>query len=136
MQISAGGIIVYNEKILLLKKRNGSFCLPKGHLEYGETLEETAVREVTEETNIDGKVLFYIGHMRYSYKNIRNNKMTDKEVHWFLMDPLSFDPIPQKSEGFIWCGFKHYTAALKLVNYMNEKKIISDAIEAYKEMKS
>ena len=66
MQISAGGIIVYNEKILLLKKRNGSFCLPKGHLEYGETLEETAVREVKEETNIDGKVLFYIGDMRYS----------------------------------------------------------------------
>lgn len=135
MQISSGGIVVKDREILLLKKKNGSYCLPKGHIEYGETLEKTAIREVKEETNIDGNILFYIGHMRYSYRNIRSNKMNEKEVHWFLMEPLSLEPKPQRSEGFIWCGFKYYKQALKLVSYKNERDIIKDAISIYKEIK-
>ena len=53
------GAIVYrryhgNIQILLIKHINsGHWSFPKGHVEFGETEPETAIREIMEETNID-----------------------------------------------------------------------------------
>ena len=49
--VAAGGIIRRGDEVLLLyKPKLNEFVLPKGHVEAGETLEQTAVREVQEET--------------------------------------------------------------------------------------
>ena len=55
---SCGGIIFYktkqNTKILLVKNNNGRYwSFPKGHIEDGETEQETAIREIKEETGLD-----------------------------------------------------------------------------------
>ena len=55
---SCGGIIFYktkqNTKILLVKNNNGRYwSFPKGHIEEGETEQETAIREIKEETGLD-----------------------------------------------------------------------------------
>ena len=53
------GLYIFNEKNqVLLGLRTGShdahtWCPPGGHMEYGETFEQTAVREAKEETNLD-----------------------------------------------------------------------------------
>jgi len=55
--IGIGVIIIRDGKILLGKRRNahgaGSWCCPGGHLEYGESLEDCARREVREETGLE-----------------------------------------------------------------------------------
>lgn len=55
--IGMGVIIIRNGKILLGKRRNahgaGSWCCPGGHLEYGESFETCARREVSEETGLE-----------------------------------------------------------------------------------
>ncbi len=50
--LSAGGLVLEDGYILLIRNRNGHWGLPKGHWESGELLEETAIREVREETGI------------------------------------------------------------------------------------
>ncbi len=56
-QVGVGIIITRNDQVLLLKRRNvhgaGSWSTPGGHLEFGETPEECAIRETKEETNLD-----------------------------------------------------------------------------------
>ena len=57
------GIIVFdNDKVLVVKHLDGHYGFPKGHVENNETEEETAIREVKEETNCDAKIIpgFYV----------------------------------------------------------------------------
>ena len=68
-EISAGGLIVFENTILLLKKFNGDWVLPKGRVEKGETIKQAALREVLEESGVKAEILKYIGMANYKYRN-------------------------------------------------------------------
>ncbi len=55
--IHSAGAVLYTvldgqRQYVLVREKNGSYGLPKGHVEPGETLAETALREVWEETGV------------------------------------------------------------------------------------
>ncbi len=50
---SCGTIICDGDKVLLIASLQGDWGFPKGHVDEGETEEETALRETKEETNLD-----------------------------------------------------------------------------------
>jgi 8-oxo-dGTP pyrophosphatase MutT (NUDIX family) len=70
-EVSAGGVIYREQQgeihiaLIHVRKRWG---LPKGHIEEGERIEETAVREVREETGLLGKVDRKLGTISYTYR--------------------------------------------------------------------
>lgn len=59
------------------------WSLPKGHIEPGETAEQTAEREVREETGIHGSVLRELGTIDYWF--VVESRRVHKTVHHFLM---------------------------------------------------
>ncbi|MCX2929300.1 NUDIX hydrolase [Mycobacterium sp. CVI_P3] len=59
------------------------WSLPKGHIEQGETAEETAIREVAEETGIRGQVLAALGSIDYWF--VTEGRRVHKTVHHYLM---------------------------------------------------
>jgi 8-oxo-dGTP pyrophosphatase MutT (NUDIX family) len=59
------------------------WSLPKGHIEMGETAEQTAVREVAEETGIQGSVLAALGSIDYWF--VTEGRRVHKTVHHYLM---------------------------------------------------
>jgi 8-oxo-dGTP pyrophosphatase MutT (NUDIX family) len=63
------------------------WSLPKGHVEPGETTEQTAVREVREETGITGSIVAPLGSLSYSF--MVSGRRVYKRVHHFLMDAES-----------------------------------------------
>jgi 8-oxo-dGTP pyrophosphatase MutT (NUDIX family) len=85
---SAGGLVAKGGKVLLVKVTNLKgeevWCFPKGHLEKGETAEQAAVREVTEETGWRCKSLGPILTVGYFFK--RQGRLVSKKVDWFLME--------------------------------------------------
>lgn len=60
--------------------------LPKGHVEAGESLEETAIREVREETGRHARILAELGECRYAYENLATGEAISKCVVFFLME--------------------------------------------------
>ncbi len=91
---SAGGIVVDVRDgqaiIAIIARRNRAgrveWCLPKGHVEPGETLVETAMREVAEETGIIGRVLVELGTIDYWFAT--STKRVHKFVHHYLLEAL------------------------------------------------
>jgi 8-oxo-dGTP pyrophosphatase MutT (NUDIX family) len=98
---AAGGIVVRDDSVLSIY-RFERWDFPKGHVEPGETDEETAVREVTEETGIDclsiGKDLGYTYHIFLS----PDNRFVLKETHWYEMSTTTNKtPSPQTEESIL-----------------------------------
>jgi len=59
------------------------WSLPKGHIELGETAEQTAIREVAEETGIQGDVLASLGSIDYWF--VTEGRRVHKTVHHYLL---------------------------------------------------
>ena len=65
------------------------WSLPKGHIEQGETAEETAMREVHEETGVRSSVLAELGSIDYWF--VTEGRRVHKTVHHYLL--LAADPV-------------------------------------------
>jgi len=128
------GAIVFNEKtekILLVKMHNGNWGFPKGHIENNETKEETAIREVHEETNVNIKI---IPDFEREIKYIPNEK-TIKKVTIFAGitqdEEVTIDTF--EIEDFQWCT---YEEALKLVTYKLQKDVLENARKVFIKLKT
>jgi 8-oxo-dGTP pyrophosphatase MutT (NUDIX family) len=92
--ISSGGVIYkYREQqqlvVLLYRETTKSWHLPKGTQVGEETLTETALREVKEETGIDAEIECEVGFLYSTFR--RDSSVIFKKTHYFLMSPRSED---------------------------------------------
>lgn len=109
IEISAGGV-VYRQassndqlQIQLITDRYGKMSFAKGKREEGETIEQTALREIWEETGITGKIVKPIDIIKYKYNHPKLGEV-DKEVHYYLVENLDGSLRPQVEEirGVAW----------------------------------
>lgn len=131
--VSCGGVVIFRGKILLLYKncrnRYEGWVLPKGTMEPGESQEQTALREVREETGVRAKIIEYVGKSEYSFNIPRN--VVEKEVHWYLMSSENYFSKPQREEFFLHSGYYRYIEAIHLLKFPNEKMILKKAYQMY-----
>ena len=130
---SCGGVVIFRGKILLLyknyKNRYEGWVLPKGTVEKGEEYNETALREVHEETGVKATIVKYVGKSSYTFTTY--NDVINKDVHWYLMMSDSFYSKPQREESFCDSGYYKYHEAYHLLKFPNEKQILEQAYEEY-----
>ena len=86
---SAGGIIYKDGKMLLIYSAGRStYEFPKGTIEDNESIEETAIREIKEETGYDGTITHDLGSETYDYTDQKTQTPYRKTVSYFLMTPV------------------------------------------------
>lgn len=137
-EISAGGVVLFGNAILLLRKFNGDWVLPKGKVEKGEDKKQAALREVLEETGVKAEITKYLGEIHYTFKeNWDENKSVHKTVFWYLMKSKNMNTIPQKEEGFVDAKYIHIDRVVEFAKYDDEKEIIKVALlEVKKRLKN
>ncbi len=130
---SSGGIIYRSvdnqiEVALINKGDRKIWCLPKGAIERDETQEETAVREVQEETGLKGEIVEKIDQIEYWFYWKSDQTRYHKTVHFFLLKYLEGTPHSDdiEVEDVLWFSLEE--ALLKL-SYANEVKIMEKVKE-------
>ena len=124
---SCGGVVIFRGKNY--KNRYEGWVLPKGTVEKGEEYNETALREVHEETGVKATIVKYVGKSSYTFTTY--NDVINKDVHWYLMMSDSFYSKPQREEYFCDSGYYKYHEAYHLLKFPNEKQILEQAYEEY-----
>ncbi|MDC8101258.1 NUDIX domain-containing protein [Chryseobacterium rhizosphaerae] len=104
---AAGGIVSNPEGEILFIKRLGKWDLPKGKMEKGESQEESAVREIEEETGLKDVELVQFINTTYHIYVERNGEKILKCTHWFEMNFSGEDTFkPQAEEGITEVAWK------------------------------
>ena len=113
---AGGGLVLNDKKEVLFIYRGNKWDLPKGRIEKGEQIEETAVREVEEEcgiTNVFIDNFLITTYHLFSYKG--ENRL--KETHWYLMSSTHKGVLtPQLEEGITEVVFKNKQESLKALD--------------------
>lgn len=128
-EYSAGGLVFDTfgrVAIIARHSRSGhlEWCLPKGHIEKGETPSQTAVREIHEETGILGEVVDSIATIDYWFTG--TSQRIHKLVHHYALRYVSGelsvlgDP-DHEAEDALWV---HFDELGNVLSYPNERKIV------------
>ncbi|TAL22460.1 MAG: NUDIX hydrolase [Nitrospirae bacterium] len=130
-QVSSGGVIFRTNadktEIALIAVKGGNvLSLPKGIVDKGESPEETAVREVREETGLRGRIKDKIGEISYWYYIKGENARCRKTVHFYLMEYLSGSTKDHDAEVDDAAWFP-LDEALGKVSYKGDREIIEKA---------
>ena len=111
-----------NEIRYLLVRANSpskEWVLPKGHIENGETAEQAAVREVTEESGVVAEVLAFLDYSRFA---VAKDQVC---VANYLMKVVREDE-PAETRAFQWCNFEK---ALDRLTFKESSQILVQANE-------
>lgn len=132
---AAGGVIIDDGRMLILDRPSrDEVRLPKGHIEPGEAPQETALREVQEETGLGGlEIVDDLGSrvVEFDYKNAHYRRTE----HYFLMRRTSEAQIsrpPKDARDFhpMWVPIDK---AVDMLTYSAEQDVARRAITAYRE---
>ena len=134
--VSAGGI-VYRfhgdeiEVVVCCRIEPKSCNLPKGTPESSETIEETALREVREETGLKVNIDKYVGEVCYEFFSPKDQVMVEKSVFYYLMIPTggSFELHDHEFDNVSWIKEDKINTTL---TYQNEVAIVQKGISLVK----
>lgn len=135
--VSAGGVVWRRgsggaEVLVCHRASEDLWALPKGTPEPGETLEETALREVREETGVEVAIEGSLGDITYWFSRPQEGVRYYKTVHHFLMRPTggSTDDHDLEFDEVRWVPLQE---ALGLLTYANEAKVLRRAMALIEE---
>ncbi|MDR3107690.1 MAG: NUDIX hydrolase [Bifidobacteriaceae bacterium] len=134
-EVSAGGLVVdaiegvAQAAVIARRNRGGrlEWCLPKGHLEPGESPAQAAVREIREETGIVGQVVKHLGTIDYWF--LGEGHRIHKVVYHYLLSAqggwLTAENDPDsEAEDAAWVPLDQLRERLA---YPNERRLVQVA---------
>lgn len=130
---SAGGIVVRSmdagpELVIGMRRREHgvTWTLPKGTPESGETIAETARREVREESGIEVEIVERLPSIQYAF--VQYGARVHKTVHYFLMHPVGGD-LSRHDHEFADVRWVTFNEAQHLLSFETERGLVSSAQE-------
>lgn len=131
---SAGGVVVSFQRerpslVVGMRRRARdavTWTLPKGTPDPGETVEQTALREVAEETGLEVRIVERLPSIEYDF--VQAGTRIHKVVHYFLMEPIGGD-LTRHDHEFERVRWIPFDEAGELLSFPTERALVAAAQE-------
>lgn len=126
---SCGTIIINNGKVLVIKqKKSGTYNFPKGHMEKGETEEQTAIRETKEEINL---IVNIDSNKRFELSYLQKENIY-KTVVYFIAYINDINSLKLKNDEVIEAKWIKIDEVEDILSFENLKKLWSKVLKSIK----
>ena len=133
---AAGGVVIRPgrsgefEVLLVLKRQPQEWRLPKGKIKPGEAPEQTAVREVLEESGVEAEILRPLTEAQHQFTDPRDGRRKVKRTQFFLMRPVGGEPRPIDGR-FAQAVWLPVSRAIETLTFDTEKEVVRKAWSAF-----
>jgi len=135
-EVSAGGVVFRMRDdagfdVALIRTHEGRWQLPKGWVEEGESVEETATREVREETGIEANVIGALGDIEYWYTSTYDPEpaRVHKFVHFYLLQYIAGSTEDHDHE-VLEARWVDLADAPRMLAFKDERRLVATAQDA------
>lgn len=136
-EFTAGGVVYRTGKdgidILMIQDHKGRWTIPKGHVEPRESLQQTAIREVREETGLRQLVIReLLDKIHFFYR--KEGKLIFMTTYVYLMEAMGDTDaiVPENNEGITDVKWFHSEEALKLIEYKDTERLFRTGLAKIK----
>lgn len=138
IEVSAGAVVVRGAEngtidVLLIEDSYGNWGFPKGHVEAGETSEDAALRECSEETGLTSlRTIAPIGTTDWYFRS--GGGLVHKFCDYFLLEtPAGSEALPQHGEGIRACSWLNPDDAVARITYANARTVLQTGLALERE---
>jgi len=126
-EATAGGVVYRITKrgemqIILFQDARDRWTIPKGHVEEGETAQETAIREIGEEVGLTGiEPVCWLGKVNFRYRRVNTLVLMTMQTYLFR---VGRDSTPRKEEWMKSVRWFDFDEAIEAIEYEDIQKLI------------
>eukprot|EP00475_Leptophrys_vorax_P038272 TRINITY_DN6718_c0_g1_i1.p1 TRINITY_DN6718_c0_g1~~TRINITY_DN6718_c0_g1_i1.p1 ORF type:complete len:157 (-),score=35.06 TRINITY_DN6718_c0_g1_i1:54-494(-) len=127
-EVSCGVLSFFNDKILVIQQKQGHWTFCKGHMESGETKQQTAERELKEEVRLT--VAEYVTEAIFStsYAIKKRRGTVTKHVHYFVAK-VATDEVVKCTKELSDCNWLTIEEAMNQLTFQEDKDLLQRVID-------
>ena len=130
----AGGVVFWEDSVLILKNEKGEWSFPKGVIKNERTPNEVAIARVRYESGVKADIVSSVGETSYEFFSTTRRRPVCNRINWFVMEAEKPEVSINKMEGFTDGGFYNYYDALEMITYSQDKSLLKYAYNKYLEV--
>lgn len=123
------GIVIDNNKVLIEKYMDDTYCLPGGYVEFNETTEEAIKREMFEEVKLKFEIDRFVGVVENFFTNKKNEKTHEIDFYYYLKGSKIYDNLDTEIvEKGSYSDIHHHFKWVD-INELNDYKLFPEEIK-------
>lgn len=129
----AGGVVFYDNKVLILKNEKGEWIFPKGVIRNGDFPDNVATDRVNVEAGVNAEIIGSSGRTNYEFYSVTRQRPVCNKIVWYVMKADDDKCAPNKEQNFVDGGFYPVEEALEMITYSQDKSLLMLSFQKYKE---
>jgi len=129
----SGGVVFFNDKVLVLKNEKAEWVFPKGAIRTGDFPDSVAISRVELEAGVKARIVGSAGRTNYEFFSISRQRPVCNKIVWYVMQAYDDTCTPNEAQNFSGGGFFPVEQALEMITYSQDKSLLMISFQKYRE---